>query len=83
MQDGAVVRDEDGAIEYPRVSNFTRNNPDFPYQGMREWFRWQSGENRNVVVASDVVFMKALVNTFFFVIVVAPCRRASRSAWRF
>lgn len=70
---GAVLRDDDGEIEYPRLRGFTRNNPDYPQlDGKREWFSWQSGENRTVVLASDVVFMKALVNTFFFVVVVAP-----------
>ena len=75
---GAVVRDEDGEIEYPRLRRFTRNNPDFPHlDGKREWFSWQSGENRTVVLASDVVFMRALVNTFTFVIVVAPVQAAA------
>jgi len=70
---GAVVRSADGDIKYPRLRNFTRNNPDYPnLQGKREWFSWQSGENRKVVLASDVVFMKALVNTITFVVVVAP-----------
>ena len=70
---GNVVRDEAGEIEYPRLRNFTRRNPDYPQlQGKREWFSWQSGENRTVILASDVVFMKALINTFFFVVVVAP-----------
>jgi len=69
---GAVIRDEDGEIEYPRVRTITRSD-DFPqYRGMREWFRWQSGENARVIIASDVVFMKALVNTLMFVLVVAP-----------
>ncbi len=69
---GAVIRDEDGEIEYPRVRTITRSD-DFPqYRGMREWFRWQSGDNARVVIASDVVFMKALVNTLMFVLVVAP-----------
>jgi len=64
---------EDGEIQYPRLRRFTRNNPDYPnLQGKREWFSWQSGENRTVVLASDVVFMKALINTFTFVLVVAP-----------
>ncbi len=67
----AVV--EDGEIQYPRLRTFTRRNPDYPHlQGKREWFSWQSGENRTVVLASDVVFMKALVNTITFVLVVAP-----------
>lgn len=69
---GDVIRSEDGTPEYPRVRTITRN-PDFPeYRGMREWFRWQSGDNARVVVASDVVFMKALVNTLIFALVIAP-----------
>lgn len=69
---GAILRDADGAVEYPRVRTITRSD-EFPqYRGMREWFRWQSGDNARVVIASDVVFMKALVNTFLFVLVVAP-----------
>jgi len=70
--DGKAVV-EDGEIQYPRLRTFTRRNPDYPHlEGKREWFSWQSGENRTVVLASDVVFMKALVNTFTFVLVVAP-----------
>jgi len=70
---GAVIRDEAGAIKYPRLRKFTRRNPDYPHlQGKREWLSWQSGENRTVVLASDVVFMKALTNTITFVAVVAP-----------
>ncbi|RWN68165.1 MAG: sugar ABC transporter permease [Mesorhizobium sp.] len=69
---GEVVRDEAGEIQYPRLRAITRSD-DYPqYRGMREWFRWQSGENVKVVIARDVVFMKALVNTFLFVLVVAP-----------
>ncbi len=68
---------EDGEIQYPRLRTFTRNNPDYPnLQGKREWFSWQSGESRTVVLASDVVFMKALVNILIFVLVVAPLQAA-------
>lgn len=75
---GQVVRDDAGAIEYPRLRQFTRKNPDYPHlDGKREWFSWSSGENRMVVLASDVVFMKALVNTFLFVVVVAPLQAAT------
>ena len=74
---GALVRDEDGNPEYPRVRTFTRNNPDFPqYDGMREWFRWHSGDTAKVVVATDVVFWKSLRNTLMFVLVVAPVQAA-------
>lgn len=70
---GAVVRDDKGEIKYPRLRRFTRNNPDYPeLQGKREWFGWRSGQDRIVVLASDVVFMKAMVNTFAFVLFVAP-----------
>ena len=44
---GEIARAEDGTPEYPRVRSFTRRNPDYPqYEGMREWFSWQSGEFR-------------------------------------
>jgi multiple sugar transport system permease protein len=72
-----VVRDADGTPEYPRVRTFTRNNPDYPqYAGMREWFRWHSGNTAKVVVATDVVFWKSLRNTLMFVLVVAPVQGA-------
>jgi multiple sugar transport system permease protein len=67
----------DGQPVYPTVRSITRNNPDFPqYNGMREWFSWDSGGAKKVVVATDVVFMKALVNTFLFVLIVAPLQGA-------
>lgn len=69
---GMVVRDGDGVIEYPRVRTITRSEAYPQYRGMREWFSWQSGQDRKVVLARDVVFMQALVNTFLFVLVVAP-----------
>lgn len=69
---GQILRDDSGEIEYPRVRTITRSD-EFPqYKGMREWFRWQSGDEAKVVVAKDVVFLKALRNTLLFVIVVAP-----------
>ena len=73
----AVMKEADGSMTYPTVRSMTRNNPDFPqYNGMREWFSWTSGEVKKVVVARDVVFMKAIVNTFEFVLVVAPLQSA-------
>ena len=70
---GAVKRDADGQPSYPRLRGYTRNNPDYPnLQGMQEWFSFQRGDNRTYVLASDVVFMKALRNTFLFVLLVAP-----------
>lgn len=70
---GAVVREAEGTPKYPSARSLTRNNPDYPqYAGMREWFSFDQGGNRIYVLARDVVFMKALVNTVIFVLVVAP-----------
>lgn len=70
---GAIVRDENGAPNYPAVRAFTRNNAEFPQlSGMRELFSWSWGDNKVVALANDVVFLKALFNTVVFVLVVAP-----------
>lgn len=72
-ESGQVVRDDDGEIKYPRVRSFTRKNPDYEqFSGMREWFRWHSGDTAKVVVAKDVLFWKSLRNTILFVLIVAP-----------
>jgi multiple sugar transport system permease protein len=70
---GAMVM-KDGQPEYPSLRARTRNNPDRPdLAGMRERFSCSlGGESRTYVLARDVVFMKAVVNTFLFVLVVAP-----------
>lgn len=69
---GNIVLDDEGQPEYPRVRSITRSD-DYPqYRGMREWFRIHTGDTARVVVASDVVFMKALTNTLLFVLIVAP-----------
>ncbi len=70
---GALVYDDDGSIAYPRLRNFTRKNPDYPeLNGLREFTSWQSGENRTVILAADVVFLRALINTLIFAGVIAP-----------
>ncbi len=70
---GAMILDEAGAPTYQRLRELTRNNPDYPnIDGMREWFSWSSKDARTFVLARDVVFMKAVVNTLIFVLVVAP-----------
>jgi multiple sugar transport system permease protein len=70
---GEIVRDADGVAQFPRLRDFTRGNPDYPrIDGMREWFSWGNDERRTYVLARDVVFMKAIVNTVLFVLVVAP-----------
>ncbi len=74
---GAVVMTDDGTPEYPPLRSLTRNNPEHPeLDGMREWFSFGTGDSRTYVLARDVIFMKAIVNTFIFVIVVAPLQGA-------
>lgn len=76
-ENNQIVRDGDGQPEYPRIRSLTRGNPDYEHlSGMREWYSWQSGDNRKVILARDVVFMTALLNTFLFVLIVAPVQGA-------
>ncbi len=71
--DGNVVM-KDGEPVYPRLRKWTRDKEAFPeYYRKREWFSISRGENkRTYVLASDVIFMRALVNTVVFVAIVAP-----------
>lgn len=70
---GFIVYDDDGSIAYPRLRTFTRKNPDYPeLNGLREFTSWQAGENRTVILAADVVFLRALINTLIFAGVIAP-----------
>lgn len=70
---GEIILDEDGNPEYPRVREYTRSNPDYPqYDGKQEWFALTIGGTRYTILASDVVFMKSLVNVIYFVVVVVP-----------
>ncbi len=70
---GQPVRDEEGNLTYPRLREFTRNNPAYPeLDGMQEWTSWQSGNSKVFLLATDVVFMKALVNTLIFVLFIVP-----------
>jgi multiple sugar transport system permease protein len=72
-----LKQNADGTLTYPRIRTFTRNNPDYPHlQGMKEWFSWQWQDKQVAILASDPVFMKAVVNTFLFVLVVAPLQGA-------
>jgi multiple sugar transport system permease protein len=67
------VLDEEGNLTYPRVREFTRKNPEYPqYDGLQEWTSWNWGQTRWVLLAGDAVFMKSLINTFTFALVVVP-----------
>ena len=74
---GAVVM-EDGEPVYPKLRGFTRNKDDYPkYFRKRQLFSFdRSGARRTYVLASDVVFLKAVRNTVLFVAIVAPLQAA-------
>ena len=70
---GEYPLDEEGNIEFPRVRNFTRNNPDYPeLDGLQEWTAIVRGTTKYTLLAGDVVFVKSLVNTFLFALIVVP-----------
>lgn len=70
---GQPVLDEQGQITYPAVRSFTRNNPDHPeYKGMQELTSWNVGQKKMVLLVGDVVFVKSLLNTFYFALLVVP-----------
>ena len=62
-----------GDPTYPEIRAFTRNNAAYPHlNGMREMFTLPLGRTHYAVLASDPLFMRALLNTLLFVIMVAP-----------
>jgi multiple sugar transport system permease protein len=72
-QTGNLILDENGNYTYPREREFTRNNPQYPqYNGLQKWTAWDIRETRWVLLAGDVIFMKSLINTFYFALVIVP-----------
>ncbi len=77
--ESGAIRTKDGEPVYPRLRAYTRDKEDFPqYYRKREWFSFDRGQDRRTfVLATDVVFLKALRNTLLFVVVVAPVQAAA------
>lgn len=70
---GSPLLDDAGNATYPRVRDYTRNNPDYPqYNGLQEWTAFNTGQTRWILLAGDTVFMKSLFNTFYFAIFIVP-----------
>src|SRR6266540_810888 len=68
-----LQRDENGKLVYPRSREFTRDEVKYPqYAGLTEWFTLDQGTTRYIILAADPIFMRSLVNNFFFAIVVIP-----------
>lgn len=69
---GQPVLDELGNPTFPLEREIIRN-PDYPqYAGLQKWKSWDIGNSRYSLLASDVVFMKSLINTFYFALVIVP-----------
>ena len=70
---GEYQRDASGNLVYPRSREYTRDAENYPqYAGLTEWFNIDRGSTRYVVLAGDPLFMRSLVNNFFFGLVVIP-----------
>ena len=67
---GEVVRDDDGNVVYERLRPILRaNEATRAYQTLTEF---NLGESRYAILVKDLVFWKALGNTFYFVFLVVP-----------
>ena len=72
---GEIIRDTAGEPTYQPLRELTHNNSHYPQlDGLGNWLSWSAGESRTYLLARDVVFMKAVVNTLTFVIIVAPAQ---------
>jgi multiple sugar transport system permease protein len=70
---GQLVLDEAGNPTYPRSREITRDEENYPqYAGLTEWFTFDVGDTRYVVLAGDPNFWRSIVNNFFFALVVIP-----------
>ena len=73
LETGDPLLDEEGNIVFPRVRNFVRGNPDYPQlDGLQESFSWVRGTTKYTLLAGDAVFVRSLVNIFYFIVVVIP-----------
>lgn len=55
---------------YERIRDVTRSDPD--YRGYRPLTTFELGEQRHVVLARDPVFIRSLMNTLLFAMMVVP-----------
>lgn len=70
---GQPRRDENGTLAYPRTREFTRDAERYPqYAGLREWFSFDVGARRYVILAGDPVFMRSVGNNVLFSLAVIP-----------
>lgn len=72
-QSGQPLLDDEGNKQYPRSRDYTRNEVDYPqYASLREWFSFDTANQRIYVLAGDPTFLRSVVNVIFFAIIVIP-----------
>jgi multiple sugar transport system permease protein len=70
---GEPQRDAEGNLVYPRVREYTRKNPAHPeLNGLQEYMDVRIGDSKVVVLVGDAVFLRSLVNTVVFTLVIVP-----------
>lgn len=70
---GEFLLDDAGNLTYPRSREFTRDEENYPqYADLTEWFAVNTAGTRYIILAADPIFMRSLVNNFFFALVVIP-----------
>ncbi len=70
---GNPVLDDEGNLTYPRVREFTRDNPDYPeLDGLQEFTSWDRGDSKLVLLVGDAVFIQAIINITMFSLVIVP-----------
>lgn len=71
---GKVVKGADGEPVYARVRDRTRSDP--AYRDYRPFSDFRIGESRITILAQDPDFLRSLLNTFAFALMVVPLQCA-------
>jgi multiple sugar transport system permease protein len=72
---GLPVLGEDGQAIQPALRDYTRSR-DSEYYQLQEWLSFSIGDSRVYFLAGDAVFLKSLVNTIAFALVIVPFQSA-------
>ncbi len=67
---GSLIRNADNQLSFKRIRDITRTEP--KYDGFRPLSVFTIANHRIVLLASDPVFIRSLVNTFLFALMVVP-----------
>ena len=69
-EQGKVMRDENGQIEFPRVRSIVRKND--ALDGYKDVVSVDMRETRYALIARDPIFWRSLLNTLLFALLVVP-----------